>query len=318
MSFFDKKEDVLEVKLTQYGKKKYAEGKFNPKYYCFFDDNIIYNSDFAGFEENQSKIGERIKSETPSLKSFSLTPIESNIKADWNSNDDFEYNYNVENSLGDMSSESEYAPAYQINVLNGELANIDTHLTASESYTVKIPQLNCRDLEYIIKLMKKDDEDEEYDDTPIDHFDEGIEGNDLLEYTTEPNSLGHYLYVQGDYLLLEILEHNVDFSKENFEIELFEVYDDENGDKKVEKIPFAKEFNTIEKNLKPNYAQYYLDILVDEEIDDRVLCDKLNNRKEDIYSDNNRKCGDFVPFSFSNDDNSYEITQNDETDEEIC
>ena len=36
MSFFNKKEDVLEIELTQFGKKQLlSEGNFKPQYYAF-------------------------------------------------------------------------------------------------------------------------------------------------------------------------------------------------------------------------------------------------------------------------------------------
>ena len=41
MEFFNKKEDVLSVELTEYGEYLLAIGKLNPTYYAFFDDDII-------------------------------------------------------------------------------------------------------------------------------------------------------------------------------------------------------------------------------------------------------------------------------------
>lgn len=42
MSFLDKKERVLEIVLTQHGRKKLAKGEFNPKYFAFSDDEVDY------------------------------------------------------------------------------------------------------------------------------------------------------------------------------------------------------------------------------------------------------------------------------------
>ena len=36
MEFFNKKQDVIDIKLTQFGRHKLSNGKFNPKYYAFF------------------------------------------------------------------------------------------------------------------------------------------------------------------------------------------------------------------------------------------------------------------------------------------
>lgn len=42
MSFLDPKERVMEIILTQHGRKKLAQGKFKPVYFAFSDDEIDY------------------------------------------------------------------------------------------------------------------------------------------------------------------------------------------------------------------------------------------------------------------------------------
>lgn len=64
MEFFNKKEEVLEVTLTQRGKELLASGKFKPVYYSFFDTDITYDN---GSSEEQNDIVPRIKV-TPTLK----------------------------------------------------------------------------------------------------------------------------------------------------------------------------------------------------------------------------------------------------------
>ena len=39
MEFFNKKQDVIELKLTQFGRNLLSRGIFKPVYYSFFDDN---------------------------------------------------------------------------------------------------------------------------------------------------------------------------------------------------------------------------------------------------------------------------------------
>ena len=68
MSFFNKKEEVLEFQLTEYGKRKLQLGRLNPTYYAFFDDDILYDTAAAGFTEGQNSADRRIRFETPSLK----------------------------------------------------------------------------------------------------------------------------------------------------------------------------------------------------------------------------------------------------------
>ena len=73
MSFFDTKEEVLDVQLTQFGKRLLSVGQFRPVYYEFFDDDVLYNSEKAGFQELQNETEERILNKTPKLKTQHLT-----------------------------------------------------------------------------------------------------------------------------------------------------------------------------------------------------------------------------------------------------
>ena len=41
MTFFNRKEDVLDIQMTQYGKYLLSKGVFRPVYYAFFDDDIL-------------------------------------------------------------------------------------------------------------------------------------------------------------------------------------------------------------------------------------------------------------------------------------
>ena len=61
MEFFNKKQDVIELKLTQFGRNLLSKGVFKPMYYSFFDDNVLYDSEKAGFTELQNQTEERIK-----------------------------------------------------------------------------------------------------------------------------------------------------------------------------------------------------------------------------------------------------------------
>ena len=63
MTFFNKKEEVIDIELTQYGKFKLSRGKFKPEYYAFFDDDILYDIKYAepNTTEDQNDIKARIK-----------------------------------------------------------------------------------------------------------------------------------------------------------------------------------------------------------------------------------------------------------------
>jgi len=81
MEFFDRKEEVIDIELTQYGKHLLSLGKFKPNQYAFFDDDILYDikyvvsgsegsfdsTDKSALEERQNLTESRIK-EVPRLK----------------------------------------------------------------------------------------------------------------------------------------------------------------------------------------------------------------------------------------------------------
>jgi len=70
--FLNKKEQVVDFKLTPYGKYLLSIGTFKPTYYALFDDNILYDGEYAGLNENQNTAHERIKEGTPYLESLVL------------------------------------------------------------------------------------------------------------------------------------------------------------------------------------------------------------------------------------------------------
>jgi len=61
MEFFNKKEDVIDLELTPVGEILLSQGNFTPTYYAFFDDEILYDGEFAGVAESQKDTKNRIK-----------------------------------------------------------------------------------------------------------------------------------------------------------------------------------------------------------------------------------------------------------------
>ena len=77
MTFFNKKEEVMDIEFTRYGRDSLARGSFRPAFYQFFDDDILYDSSCMGFSEGQNDSEKRILEDTPRLKTQAITyPIE--------------------------------------------------------------------------------------------------------------------------------------------------------------------------------------------------------------------------------------------------
>ncbi len=74
MTFFDKKEEVMKIELTPYGRYLLSIGKLKPNYYKFFDNNVMYDIASGGSgsatlpSEDQNDADVRIRQDTPVLK----------------------------------------------------------------------------------------------------------------------------------------------------------------------------------------------------------------------------------------------------------
>lgn len=114
MSFFDSKEEVIKIELTNHGKRLLSKGKFNPKYYAFYDDDIVYDNKFAHISESQNDSQERILKNTSYLKP--QTNYES-VEKTPNGMEDIKYGINnslLPYSIGTNNPNSNFAPAWSI------------------------------------------------------------------------------------------------------------------------------------------------------------------------------------------------------------
>ena len=55
MSFFDPREQVISIVLTKYGRYLLNKGKFKPEFFEIFDDDVLYESQFARVQMTASK-----------------------------------------------------------------------------------------------------------------------------------------------------------------------------------------------------------------------------------------------------------------------
>ena len=69
MTFLNKKEDVVDIAVTPHGKYLISKGKFKPKFYAFFDDDVVYDGKYIDLSEDQNDIIGRIR------ESLSLRPV---------------------------------------------------------------------------------------------------------------------------------------------------------------------------------------------------------------------------------------------------
>jgi hypothetical protein len=245
MSFFDSKQEVINIELTQLGKELFSKGQFEPKYYAFFDDDIIYDSQYCGINETQNDTETRILEQSVYSKPiYNFSDREKNIKA---LNTKVQANFDYKKSLGTIDSTNNYAPSWDIEVLNG--SNI------ARVYTTKsFPD--------IVQL-------------------------DLTGSQITVSGSGADLDIITDYILLDIEEKNIITKKENFELELYEVLNttDSSGVRQLVQIPFGQRTIYMKDGLlldepihptdvaqnNPELAEYYFDIASDKEISANVI-----------------------------------------------
>ena len=226
MAFLNKKEDVIDFQLTQYGKYLVSQGKFKPVYYAFFDDDIIYDQRYASGSvlEIQKDIETRIFDNTPSLDAQYLFHSVDDLKMQdqvvrrdsphpWSGfTDDVkeklqqvpEKYFTLTDPLGNSELATDKAPSFTIELSKGEISSSFSTLSGSDdkTYSIKnIPQINIKDIIFYHTIKNIDDEPAE-----------GV-------YVFPGDQT--YISVKQDYLSLRVVEENVPLSRENFDIEVY-------------------------------------------------------------------------------------------------
>lgn len=251
MEFFDRKEEVMEIELTSYGKSLFSRGLFNPVYYDFVDSDILYDNQYAGENaEAQTETHDRI-TETPRLKIVAITEDLEKL-----SNKTFESEKESEGfgvkilsdnpGIGLSENTSNYAPAWNIGFVGGAIQSV------TGSGIERFPLIDLQTINYQV-LGEKDAE---------------VEGYNLPDGTT--------IYVSGSSLILDIVEENVTDNKDNFDVR-FLLYNENEDDYKPlvfkERVSNIRDGILLDKTeesnveITPEFIEYYFDVLEDRRID---------------------------------------------------
>ena len=269
MAFLNKKEDVIDLELTQYGKYLVSQGKFKPTYYAFYDDDIIYDQRYAtgGGLETQKDIENRILVDTPTLSAQYLFHSVDNLEMQdgYSRTDEMESekiqqvpekHYALNNPIASSELATDKAPAFDITLKKGEIKRSETTISGSVNEILSIqqvPQIKIKDVKYFITV--KDDEGN--DNFIVDRYEDGT-----------------YLHVEDDYILLEVEENNVPINRDNFELEVYVVdennkiqyplYFSETKEMVVDGILLDEEERTPQGPPAVDEVRYYFDILTDD------------------------------------------------------
>lgn len=320
MKFFDSKEEVLDIQLTQYGRQLYSKGVWKPVYYAFFDEGVLYDANYGGVTESKNEAEGRIQDETPFLRTqVGFTGREEYLFD--GVNDELEEEligaYEKLNvltyPLGSSALDSTKTPAFNIQFLEGEVTGLLNSITGSAATgsiksvsqpLLKVPQIQS-DIEFKITT---------YD--PANPKLPFIEDPELTNRTIFDD--GHSIAIGPEQILLFVEEKNAPFDYENFDIEVYEITDETGptGEQVLKPLSFIRPLEMVENNIlidqkeaemkagrvngqlpdiDPSYVQYYFDINVDSEIDENLICRSINKlRSKNIIIDTDIRCPDIV------------------------
>jgi len=348
MEFFNKKQDVIDLQLTGYGKQLLSRGLFKPVYYVFSDDGVMYDgrwmSGSAG-DSQQSEIETRIQEGTPRLKTQNrkigaeksvfmsydpftvlnevrmlgnlleqeVAPVidsnqflqlieKANVKFDFAESEKL-----LENVLGNKSFLNSNNPAWNALFFHGDLASSAQYYKKNNTSVIYIPQLNCTLKERAYRVNSKYDPYEiitsakniskqlndsagKYSSVDLSPF---FQEQSFSASDTE-NGTDGVLFIEKDFIFLSLEEANVDFTKDNFMIEVFEITTTSNGDNGEEElVKMAFEDNTG-STLNGLLVDSVFDMEVDEEIDKQLACYLIGKDKslknQSIYLSNIFDC----------------------------
>jgi len=230
--FLNKKEQVYDLKLTSYGHYLLSIGKFQPAYYAFYDDNVLYDSGYANSAsgsfpgpmsqsvEPQNMIRKRIKEETSYFEGLVLFEEVEDLLAAGESGVNFEVDlvpaqiaprrdiFKYDNAIGNAylsALNNQFAPAWKIVALEGVMSSCQFESSGSE---IKIPQINIES-RYVKKTGKRDYV-----------FDPEIVGD--FTNQTIPYFDNQVIKIEPHNVVIYVEEQNTDLLTENFDIEVFE------------------------------------------------------------------------------------------------
>jgi hypothetical protein len=303
MSFFNKKEEVMDIELTQLGKYLLSKGKFKPVYYVFSDDEILYSSKYVSDKTERAKESStRIQKDTQRLKTmYEHDGVESRILAlngheiskrrglGWQARKtgrieelpagdlyggDFltvekmgaDDRNLVRNMIGNSTVGEQTVPSWEVeSILHGEINSVNIS-SSSPNVGIKRPVITMN-VDYTMKATPISTNEADYIYS-VDDFNTTFSGIETsISFTDQMR-----LEVEDNALVLSMIERGTEYRKENFEVEFFEVENKEvktdQGNAEVETLKRIYTERNSSKVASRDYIEEYFFVLLDEEIAD--------------------------------------------------
>ena len=301
MTFFNKKEDVLKIELTPYGRSLLSNGKLMPEYYAFFDDDVLYDIQFGGGTETQEQIKERILGATPRLRpQRDLISPELQL-FNYERSEDSSRPYSsvamnfLTTPLGTSDGTATEAPSWNVSFLLGEITSVSSSIESDITTRKRIPQIDTT-LEYTMEIRN----------TRNDAPERGQEVSPNVP-VSPVFADGTYINLIDEQIITKILEEKGFLQKDGLEMEVFLYEENEETPKKLKFAPKEKtiidglliEDDIAAVNLTPDYVEYWLNIEVDSEVPDSEICKGVQRLKaQDILVDVDVVCPDTEGVDF--------------------
>ena len=327
MSFFNKKEEVINIELTSYGKRLLSLGKLKPVYYAFFDDDIIYDPAWGGVAQEQSNIQGRITSSIAFKAQVNYSSLEAQARQVIFENrsldpeappnaytllpDVKQNNLVYTQPLGKSQLSSEYAPSWNIMVADDNPLSSSSDSLTGSFQNLPIPQLNVN-VDFDLRVITPRQRNQVTPDGSL------LKKYDILKEFDD----GTMILLKKRDLRAQIIEFNTDYRRENYDIEVFEItssVSDGTSHYPENQYCFAIDDTPqdIARRGDPSFIEYFLDILVDDEIGEDALCDLVTqNEERNRFEAVPPACGDLDGPATN--ENVYEIPVNSDDQSTYC
>ena len=329
--FLNKKEQVIDFKLTNYGNYLLSIGNFKPTYYTFIDDNVVYDSAYFGrVGEKQNDIQKRIKEETQYLESLVLfeevgkndlpdtemnffpsdvSPIQKTTRID-----EFRLNSIIGDSF--VAEDKQKVPSWKIVSLRSDITSSSQVDTINNT---GIPQINIT-ASYFKRIIDRVEYTEKILNTSTDRD---------LEVVSKTFADGKVIYLEMSEPLIYVEEANTEVLNENFDIEVFEVKDGSTaiGERLNRKyfqdiqeqivdgfMVTSNPVESIESDLSNDAIEKLFHVYVDGEVDSETACKLASEfNKESFLIDLDFDCSETTQ-----EDLFYDIYGSEIEESEIC
>ena len=301
MALFDSKQEIINIELTSYGKKKLSEGKLKPVFYAFFDDNVIYDGDYGSQVEAVSSLSDqRIRKETPYLKTqYSLVGTETKLNKG-NANQElidnvrlYENNNLLKFGLGNSKIGEITGSSIQVLMLDGEISSVYHTASAFVFGNDRNPKVayDKPQTKIVLQAPELTPKIKNLPEPTMTTPPELLDPNNIESVVVSPIlSDNKYIYLDVDEIFISLEELNSVEDYKNFEVSLYKIDLNENNEEEYNKLIFKTQQKEIDENgflideteisnqdtqITKENVEYYFNIQIDEEIDPELLINKV-------------------------------------------